>query len=148
MKALESPDERSQVSGMPAGLATQMERRTFRPDEVAARQQWTGVPLVQVPAYCLTLVAGANNAIFEVTLPDNISVVMFCALSGVDFAVSFGGRCVMPQVSGNQSGDFVPNDGIVSPIDVLFYCKGTRTLSVGIAANAAKVSIVGWTQLG
>lgn len=143
-----SPEQRTQVSGLPTGLGQQLERRTFGPGQVATRKQWAGAPLIEVPDYVLTLVATGNNQVFPVDLPDSLQVVAFRALSTVDFAVGFGGQIVMPQATGPRSGDFVARDGLVSPLDMLFYCAGLRSLYVGIAASGAKVSIVGWTQLG
>lgn len=145
----ESPDARSQVSGMPQGLDQQILRRTFQPNEQAARKQWAGVGLVQVPAYCLTYRSTATNQTFDVQLPDNINVLMFRALSTVEFYIGFAGQFNLASfATGQTSGDFVPLDACVCPLDIPFYVHGLRSVRLGIVANGVSVSVLGWTQLG
>ena len=141
-----SPISRSGADVIPLDIVETLARRRFDPAEVAARRQLAGVPLQPVPDYCATYIAGGANALFDVQLPDAISVVCFSALITTDFRVSFGGNLSFT-VSTSGDGSIVPLDALVCPLGRWFYVKNLRTLKLGIVNAGAAVSVFGNTQL-
>ena len=140
-------DLRSQYSMLIRGLADELAKRVWDPTEMATRRQLAGVPILPPPAYAATLVAAANNTVIDLELPDAVSIVTFNALDTVEFYVSWGTRCVMPRVLSTLSGTNLPNDGVRPSNGRLYYVRNIRRLSIGIAANAAVVSVEGWQQV-
>lgn len=140
-------DERMQFSEAPASAEEVFARKSPDFYEMLARATLRGVPLLPVPAWSRTLVAGANNSVVDINVPDMIQVIGFRALATVDFSVSFGTRCVMPRTNSEASETMLTNDGIISPLGLLFYIRDFKRISVGIAALNAQVSIFGFQQL-
>ena len=122
-----SLDDRSQYSMLVRDLADALARRHWDPVETATRRQLPGVPLLPPPAWSVTYVAAGVNAMYDIDLPDSLSVLTFRALSTVEFHVGLGSRVVMPRVQqANLSGTFMAADPIVCPLDMLFYCRALR----------------------
>lgn len=142
-----SLDARAQYSMLLRDLADAISRRAFDPVEQATRRQLAGVAILPPPAYGATLVAAGANTVIDLELPDSISIVTFNALATVEYYVSWSGRCVMPRTISQLSGTFLPNDGVRPGEGQLFYVRNIRRLSIGIAANAAVVSVMGWQQV-
>lgn len=142
-----SPLERTDVSGMPKDALDNVTRRSLRPSQQIARQQLAGADLMPIPAYSAMIVAAANNEVTELYLPDQASVLVVYAPQNQVFYLAFGARCLLPPVRSNLSGDYAPNDMIVSPVGVKFYVKDLKSVSIGLPVAGAFVSVVCWTQL-
>ncbi len=142
-------DERVQYSQLLRDLAQIMGGRAWDPNETATRRQLAGDDFMPVPSWSYRVVASANNYVLNIDLPDALSLISFAALDTVEYYVSFGGgRIAMPAVASNPSGSLVTNDGFRPLNGRLFYCRNVRQVSIGIAANAAVVSIMGVQQAG
>lgn len=142
-------DQRAQYSQLVRDLADVMQLRFWDHNETATRRQLAGVDFMPIPSWSYRAVAPGNNSVIDIVLPDALSLIAFSALDTVEYYVSFGGgRVAMPAVASNPSGSLVTNDGFRPQNGRLFYCRNVRQVSVGIAANAAVVSIMGVQQAG
>lgn len=141
-------DDRAQYSMLVRDLAAALRSHFWDPVEQTTRRALAGVPLLPPPQWSVTLVAAGADASYDIDLPDSLCAITFTALAATGFSVAFGGRIVQPRVqTANLSGSFLPNDPVFAPLNQIFYCKGIKKISVGIAAAAAIVSVIGWQQV-
>ena len=142
-------DARAQYSQLVRDLADVMALRFWDHNETATRRQLAGVDFMPVPSWSYRAVAGANNAVINIDLPDALTIIGFNALDTVEYYVSFaGGNVAMPAVTSNASGTLTVNDGFRPAPGRLFYCRNVRRVSIGIAANGACVTAFGLQQAG
>jgi hypothetical protein len=142
-------DLRAQFSMFLADLAAQLERRNYDPVEMVTRRSLAGVPIMPPPIWSVQLVAPGANSMYQLDIPDTVSIMTFSALATVDYHVNFGGKVTMPRVQNANlsSGTFTLNDGIACPSGNFYYTRNQRTVWVGIAAATAVVTVTGWQQI-